>query len=597
VRLIVFVLASAATLVAAGRASAESFGCGLPETQPLRIEFADGSVEFRQQLFGKPGVVVATNGVERAAEMRSLGAHTVYWHMGLRQLTGMPQTPKDPVETEQRANALFDRAVASSGCETPVIVLNELNGWYAPTPWPSSIAQYRANVLLVMRVLAGRGAKPFLLVPGPARGSKTPNVAGDAAQWWREVAAAGYIIRELYFNAPYIYNRGPVVGPRLRRTAMRQGISQLTGIGIPVNRLGIILGFHSGPGKGGREGLQPSAAWFEVIKREALAARQVAAELGFSTILSWGWATFSFAPEGADPDKAAAACVYLWAHDQSLCDGPAAAGPDFGASLSEGQIILPAGVHCAVGEGQITTETVELLETMLGDRPLALRAALQRLILARSTGEVTDADVRAAERAAVAQAFGGDQDAYLKELAGRGIARASALDALADILLSREAAVLLAFADPDLPWPNWVRRQQRAALVEAICLGDEVPTSGPFDWADSLPFLALPEASVSLESTARVLRVGQPVTLSGSVSSPRATEVVNVYALDRGSTIWRLVAEAPVSREGDWTLEVTLRFVGITKFRAGSRTALSDVVGVRVRRRGGPQPPDDSVGS
>ena len=50
---------------------------------------------------------------------------------------------------------------------------------------------------------------------------------------------------------------------------------------------------------------------------------QVAQDEGVSTIWSWGWANFG--PQSVDPDKPAAACVYLWSRDQTLCDGPGAA--------------------------------------------------------------------------------------------------------------------------------------------------------------------------------------------------------------------------------------------------------------------------------
>ena len=56
---------------------------------------------------------------------------------------------------------------------------------------------------------------------------------------------------------------------------------------------------------------------------ETLAAKEVAGELGLPTLWSWGWATYI--PTPPDADKPAAACVYLWARDQSLCDGPATA--------------------------------------------------------------------------------------------------------------------------------------------------------------------------------------------------------------------------------------------------------------------------------
>ena len=187
---------------------------GFRAAQPLWIEFSDGSVGFRQALFGRPGVVVATNGVERAAEMRSLGAHTVYWHMFLKGLAGTPTAPHDPALVVERTQALIEKARASSGCETPLIALNELFGVSRPTPWPPEVVQYRANVLEALRMLSEAGALPFLLVPGQARGSRSPYVGDTAGDWWREVSRYAFIVREMHFNAPYIYRHGPIVGPR-----------------------------------------------------------------------------------------------------------------------------------------------------------------------------------------------------------------------------------------------------------------------------------------------------------------------------------------------------------------------------------------------
>ncbi len=93
--------------------------------------------------------------------------------------------------------------------------------------------------------------------------------------------------------------------------------------------------FTSTPGLGARAGLEPTSSWLEIVKLEALAAKSVATQFKLAGVWSWGWASFNpSAP--VDPDKPATACVWLWARDQSLCDGPTAAGPGFDASLDRG---------------------------------------------------------------------------------------------------------------------------------------------------------------------------------------------------------------------------------------------------------------------
>jgi len=108
---------------------------------------------------------------------------------------------------------------------------------------------------------------------------------------------------------------------------MRQAMGAFTSMGIPAARLGLMLEFESG--LYGRNGLKPASAWFDFVKLDALAARQVAGELGLPTVWSWGWATYT-AKSPLDADKQAAACAYLWKRDQSLCDGPAIAGEGTG---------------------------------------------------------------------------------------------------------------------------------------------------------------------------------------------------------------------------------------------------------------------------
>src|SRR5262249_33805992 len=152
-------------------------------------------------------------------------------------------------------------------------------------------------------------------------------------------------------------------------------------IGITPDHLGIMLGFHSAqtPGIGGRQGLQPTQAWLRVVKGEATQAAQVAGDEKLGSVWSWGWGTFG--PEREDPDKAAAACVCLWARDQSLCDGPAAAGTGFSASLAEGRILVPSGVSCTFAGGRVRTAAVAALSALTHSRRSALSAAFASVAL------------------------------------------------------------------------------------------------------------------------------------------------------------------------------------------------------------------------
>ncbi len=425
-RLLFLIAAFAAVVVVPGHARADGLpACApLPAKKPVWIDFADGSVPFWQE-FARPGVVAAASNLIFPPKLRAAGAQTVYWDMYLNNRIGQPSKPVDSATAMAKANRLFDASVASSACSTPYITENELFGASLPIPWSVSNTQYRANVLLYLRTLAARGGHPYLLV------SSHPYTAGDAGDWWRQVAEVADIVQEVYFPAPTIYKAGPILGNRILRTAFRRAILSYTQIGIPISKLGIMLGFHTELHQGGREGLKPAQAWFRTVKWQALSATQVASELPISTIWSWGWANWG--TRGLDPDKPAAACVYLWTRNPRLCNGPAMAGQGFVASRTEGQIRLPSGAYCTVAGRPISAAGITRLQKLTGDRQLAATALFARAVESRQT-PVSASDVLSAERAVIAQRFGGSVAAYRAALARAGANVAVARGILGDEL-------------------------------------------------------------------------------------------------------------------------------------------------------------------
>jgi hypothetical protein len=92
-------------------------------------------------------------------------------------------------------------------------------------------------------------------------------------------------------------------------------------------------------------------------------------------------------------------------------------GPDFDASLTEGQIVLPGGTQCtAPGVGSIGIGEVTRLAAVTGDRNAAESALFERLIERQHAG-APSAQVLAAERAVIKQSFGGSRSAYVSALA------------------------------------------------------------------------------------------------------------------------------------------------------------------------------------
>ncbi len=406
------------------QARAKTRECGLPSKAPLWIDYADGSVPY-WPMFARPGIIAAAANFIYPAQLRALGAKTVYWEMNFRQRVGTPTNPLDPAAVEDWADRVFYRAVGSSACATPWIALNEMWGSNLATPWSPTNAQYRQNVIIFVKRLKALGAHPYLLL------STRPFTDGEAGDWWREVALYTDFVREVYFAAPLLHRQGPILSSRSLRNAFRQGVTDLTDIGIPASKIGIFLGFHTNPGQGGREGLKPASAWFNTIKLQVLAIKQVSREIPLATIWSWGWG--EWAQSDRDPDKPAAACVYLWTRDPSLCGGPGMAGPGFDRSLTVGQLNLPGGTQCNTPWGRVQSGQLSSLTGVTGDREVAYTSLYARLVL-KGYVKVMPADLRAAEQAIVASRFGGSRASYRRALAKAGATPAIALGVIADEL-------------------------------------------------------------------------------------------------------------------------------------------------------------------
>jgi hypothetical protein len=396
-RLLLVVLVVCAGFAASPqRSAAAGNDCGIPQRGTLWIDFADGSVPF-WQLFARPGTIAAASNFIYPELLRSYGAKTVYWDMHLVRRVGTPLEPFDTSYVIDRANRMYDTAAMSMGCAHPIIAENELNASSSITPWSPTNAQYRRNVLIYLQTLAARGARPALLVGAPYTG----DVAGD---WWREVSQYADIVREAYFAAPRIAKLGPFIGGRTVRTLFRTEIAAFTAAGIPTRKLGIMLGFHTTPGSGGREHAK-RLAWLDVTKLQALAAKEVAKELGLRSVWSWGWAVWGKNSPENDPDKPAAACVYLWARNPHLCNGPRAAGKHFDKSRDEGQIVLPAGARCTVQGKSLDWSAIRGLAPVTGDLDVAFTAVYSRIV-ASLFKPLKAKQLADAEKAVIAAHFG-----------------------------------------------------------------------------------------------------------------------------------------------------------------------------------------------
>jgi hypothetical protein len=419
--LLILLVACAGFAAAPHRAAADT--CGVPEKGTIWVDFADGSVPF-WQTFARPGVIAAAANFIYPPQLRALGAKTVYFDLNFRLRVGTPLEPFDPAVVINRANRLYSTAAMSSGCTQPVIAENELNGANLVTPWTANNAQYRRNVLIYMQTLSALGARPVILVPS------APYMGDEAGDWWRQLSQYAEVVRESYFAAPGIAKQGPIEGSRTLRNMFRKRVAEFTSAGLPANKLGLMLGFQTTRGSGGREGAARNS-WLEVTKLQALAAKQVAREVGLRSVWSWGWAAWSDGER--DPDKPTAACVYLWARDQSLCNGPSLAGKGFNTSLTQGQLVLPSGTRCTLYGRPITESTISSLTPVTGDPDVAFTAAFARAVTSLQV-PLKAKRVADAEHAVVAARFGGSFARYGAALAKAHASRGAARGVIGDEL-------------------------------------------------------------------------------------------------------------------------------------------------------------------
>ena len=288
-----------------------------------------------------------------------------------------------------------------------------------------------------MRALAAQGATPFLLVP------RRFTVTGTE-DWWRQVAQVGWLVPEAYIPATELAAVGnPFITSRVIRVRYREWVSRLTVLGIPASRLGLMLGFQSEAT--GRAGLQPSGAWLGVVKLQAQAGLVVSRELALSSLWSWGWGTFT-AADAQPPvpaEKQAAACTYLWARDQALCDAPTVAATSniggFDPDLTAGAFDLAPELQCRYAGGSFTTKELTALTAAGVTSASALTALLERSLV-RTRATIGPTALLRAERSVIARVFAGKRGQYQQFLQVEGATPAVARDVIRDQLLAAKVA-------------------------------------------------------------------------------------------------------------------------------------------------------------
>ena len=540
----------AVCLVVAGAVSGSAparsaeLSCGVSEQQPVWIDFADGAVSFWRERFARPGVVIATGGPGLASEARAAGAATVHWDMYLKKRVGTPSEPADPALIERRADSLFDYAVSVTACQTPLIALNELWGASMPTPLTPTAERYRANVLRFVSRLAERGGRPALLV------SSKPFTGGEAAAWWKAIGAVSDLVLENYANANLVWRDGAIDGSRKLRGRHRESAVRLLALGIPPSRIGIMIGFQTNPGSGGREGLTPLSRWMSVAKWHALAVRQVARELRLAHVWSWGWAQRD--ARSSDPDKTYAACVWLWVRDASLCDAPEILGKQLDPDLETGQLNLSSGTRCTYGDAPIASSGVVALSRLTGDRELALTALVVRAV-ERERTHVSPTEVLAVERRIVSTRFGGSRASYAEALREAGASPAIARAIVGDELRARGIVGRLAVQAPS------AADVARFRATYASVLARELVVTPPPSW------LAGHGVALATSAPEVVFRIATgrrtPIRTAEGVFTVEALDEADAlgalpYALARPAIVRELRDQRRSDAYADWTIRM-----------------------------------------
>ena len=178
------------------------------------------------------------------------------------------------------------------------------------------------------------------------------------------------------------------------------------------------------------------------------------------------------------------------------------AGPGFDPSLTEGQLILPAGVQCKTPWGQVRTGEISSLTGVTGDREIAYTSLFARLVL-KGYVQVSPADVKAAERAIVAYRFGGSGAAYRGRLRAQARRRPIARGVIADELRQARIARHFRVAPPSgaeiaqyqstyserparlvsaTPAPSWLNHRGRGVAIDGMA---PAPSSGSQEAARS----------------------------------------------------------------------------------------------------------------
>ncbi len=316
---------------------------GCRRTSPLWVDYAGHDAP----IVPKPGLMLALS--PRAptlpAQFRAAGAATIFFDLHLNDRVGTPSAPADPATIAAKAQKEFVFAQQVTGCRDAADRRERALRRADADAVERDDAQYRANVLALLAGAerARRDHRDHDREPAVHRRRRCRLVARRRAGV--DPRPAGL----LHLAAARRVSTRSAPSARAARCGRACAGSSLTSrrSGSRRSRVALELQFQSAPGEGGRQrAASPTQAWLEIVKLEALAAKQVARERTIAGDLVVGLAVVL--GRGRRPRQAGGCMRLPLGARPALCDGPALAGPGFDTSLTEGQIVLPAGVRCSL---------------------------------------------------------------------------------------------------------------------------------------------------------------------------------------------------------------------------------------------------------
>ena len=444
----------------------------------------DRSSPTRARCSRTPASSSPPSGTALPKYFRAHGAATTYFVLHLPNIVGQPAKPADPASIPAPRTRCLPRPSPRAAVPTPWIALNELFGSGARDP---VVADEHAVPRERARADAGPGGarRP----PRSSSSAATPTSPATRRRGGSRSPQTGAIVYEAYYDAKRAASLGSLLGSRRMRLGMRSTIALFQGIGITPDRLGhrARLPFRRRAGCRRAQGLQPREAWLRVVKWEALAAKQVAADTRLGSVWSWGWATFGRGerrsrqarrgvrlPLGARPvalrrpcRRRARASTRRWSRGRSSCRRRSSAG--------------------STGDAASPQPTSTRLTALTHDRHAAIDALFARLVL-RSTVTVTNAQVLAVENAAIARGLRRQprrvpEPRWRRPEPRSGMARRTSSATSSAAVRSSRSSPPSGSTEPPLAVAGRPARPRRVNLT--ICRKDDLPGSGDFPRSDA----------------------------------------------------------------------------------------------------------------